>query len=341
MLRYTALRCLAMIPVLIAASALIFLIVELPPGDYLSNQIAELEARGEGAGADRIAFLRAEFDFDRPLIERYAIWLGVWPGTRGFSGLLQGDWGWSFEAGKPVAEVVADRLGLTVYLNLATVLFIYAIAFPLGVLAATRQYSLTDYAVTVIGYLGLALPNFLLALVLLYYAHVWFGLSIGALMAPEYLDAPWSLAKLGSVLAHLVVPVIVLGVSATAVMIRRLRANLLDELRKPYVMTARAKGLPPLWATLKYPLRMSLTPFVADIGNLLPGLVSGSVIVSIVLNLPTIGPVLVTALKTQDTALASFILLFTALLTFIGMLVSDLLLAWIDPRVRLGAEARA
>ena len=338
MLRFVAGRLLLMIPTLVAISILIFIIIQLPPGDYLSNQIAELKARGETSSIARVEFLRKEFDLDKPLIEQYGIWLGALPGSRGFSGLLQGDWGWSFEFNKPVADVIGDALLLTIVLNFATVIFVYLVAFPIGVYSATRPYSIGDYGFTLLGYIGLATPSFLLALILLVYANAWFGISIGGLMDPQYANKPWDWDKIGSVLAHLIVPTIVIGTAGTAAMIRRLRANLLDELEKPYVVTARAKGLSERRLLLKYPLRMALNPFIADIGNLLPSLVSGSVIVSVVLSLPTIGPVLVDALKSQDQYLAGFILLFTALLTVFGMLLSDLALGLLDPRIRLGAE---
>jgi len=339
MLRYIALRIALMVPALLAISVIVFALIELPPGDYLSNEMTELAARGETASLARLQFLRQEFSLDAPLIERYAIWLGAMPGACGFNGLLQGNWGWSFEYGKPVADVIGDRLGLTIALNFATILFVYAMAFPIGVYSATRQYSIGDYGFTVLGYLGLAVPNFLFGLILLYYANLWFGLSVGGLMAPEYIGQDWSLDKLGSVLAHLIVPTIVIGLSGTAAMIRRLRANLLDELGKPYVAAARARGLAERRLIIKYPLRAALGPFIADVGNLLPSMVSGAVIVSVVLNLPTVGPVLIAALRSQDQFLAGFILLFAALLTIVGMLVSDLLLAALDPRVRIGQRA--
>ncbi len=336
--KYFLHRIAIMIPTLIAISILIFMVIQLPPGDYLSNQVAELQAQGEDASLERIAFLRAEFGFDRPLIERYGVWIGVWPGTNGFSGLLQGDWGWSFEYNQPVEDVLGDSLLLTVLLNFAVVLFIYAVAFPIGVLSAARQYSVADYSFTLLGYLGLATPSFLLALILLYYSNLWFGLPVGGLMAPEYMDAPWSWEKIRSVAAHLAIPVLVIGASGAAAMIRRLRANLLDELQKPYVTTARAKGVGPLRLLIKYPLRMALNPFIADIGDLLPQMISGSVIVSVVLNLPTIGPVLLQALRAQDHYLAGFILLFIAVLTVAGMAISDLCLALLDPRIRLSGR---
>ena len=293
------------------------------------------------SAAAKIEFLRSQFALDRPFLERFGIWVGIWPGPDGFNGLLQGYWGWSFEYEKPVAEVVGPTLPLTVVLNVATVLFVYIVSFPIGIYSATRQYSWGDYGFTILGYLGLAIPNFLLGLILLYLSNRWFGLSIGGLMDPKYIDAPWSLDKLGSVLAHLIVPTIVIGTAGTAGMIRRLRANLLDELHKQYVVTGRAKGLPERRLLLKYPLRMALNPFIADIGNLIPSLVSGSVIVSVVLNLPTVGPVLLDALRSQDQFLSGFILLFVAVLTLVGMLVSDLLLAVVDPRIRFGRRGTA
>jgi peptide/nickel transport system permease protein len=339
MLRYIVQRLIVMVPTLLAISLLTFIIIQLPPGDYLSNQMAELRSRGEAAGIEKLEFLRTQFGLDKPWWEQYAVWLGAWPGPDGFSGLLQGNWGWSFEYSKPVADVVGDGMLLTIILNAATVLFVYVVAFPIGIYSATRQYSWGDYGFTLLGYIGLATPNFLLGLVLLYYFNKWFGISVGGLMDPNYIDQPWSMGKLRSVMAHLIVPVIVIGTSGTAGMIRRLRANLLDELQKQYVVTARSKGLTERRLLWKYPLRMSLNPFIADIGNLLPGLISGSVIVSVVLNLPTIGPVLLDALSSQDQYLAGFILLFVAVLTVFGMLVSDLLLAVLDPRIRLSGEA--
>lgn len=336
MLRFLAHRLLFMAPTLVVISFLVFVIIQLPPGDFLSNQIQELRAQGDTSALDRAEFLRRQYGLDRPFIEQYATWIGLWPKEDGFSGLLQGDWGWSFEFNRPVGELIGERLVLTFVVNFATVLFIYIVAFPIGVYSATRQYSLGDYGFTFLGYIGLATPNFLLALVLLYYANAIFGLSIGGLMDDEYVNAPWSLARVQSVLAHLIIPVLVIGTSGTAAMIRRLRANLLDELRKQYVVTARAKGLSNFRLLIKYPMRVALNPFIADIGNLLPSVVSGSVIVSVVMNLPTAGPMLLGALQSQDLYLAGSFLMFLAILTVIGMLVSDVLLAMIDPRIRLG-----
>jgi peptide/nickel transport system permease protein len=336
---YILRRLLAMIPTLLVISFLIFIIIELPPGDYLSNQIEQLRMQGETASIARFEFLRQEFSLDRPFFERYLIWLGAWPGPHGFSGLLQGNWGWSFEYSRPVAEVVSGSLLLTVVLNFATILFVYIVSFPIGIYSATRQYSWGDYGFTFLGYLGLATPNFLLGLILLYVFNQYFGVSVGGLMAPKFIGEPMSFEKFLSVLAHLIVPVIVIGTAGTAAMIRRLRANLLDELHKQYVVTARSKGMSERKLIIKYPLRMALNPFIADIGNLIPSLVSGSVIVSVVLNLPTVGPILLTALQSQDQFLSGFILLFVAVLTLVGMLISDLLLAVLDPRIRLGGAA--
>lgn len=339
MLNYVARRLVAMIPTLLVISFLIFAIIELPPGDYLTNQIEQLRMQGETASIAQLEFLRQEFALDKPFLERYLIWLGAWPGPNGFDGLLQGNWGWSFEYNKPVDEVVGGTLFLTIILNFTVILFVYLVSFPIGIYSATRQYSWGDYGFTFLGYIGLATPNFLLGLILLYLANEWFGVSIGGLMAPEYLDQPWSVDKVLSVLTHLIVPTIVIGTAGTAAMIRRLRANLLDELHRQYVTTARSKGMAENKLLVKYPLRMALNPFIADIGNLIPSLVSGSVIVSVVLNLPTVGPILLSALQSQDQFLAGFILLFVAVLTLVGMLISDLLLAVLDPRIRLGAAA--
>src|SRR6267154_5806153 len=243
--------------------------------------------------------------------------------------------GYSFLYDLPVNRVVGDRLFLTFLVSFTTIVFTYLVAFPIGVYSATHQYSLADYGLTFFGFLGLATPSFLLALLLVYFANVYFGISVGGLMDPHYVDAPWTWAKIMSVFAHIWIPVIVIGTAGTASMIRRLRANLLDELQKQYVVTARAKGLPPVRLLVKYPLRMSLNPFISDIGNLLPSVISGSAIVAVVLSLQTSGPMLLDALRSQDQYLAGSFLMFLAMLTVIGMFVSDLLLAALDPRIRL------
>jgi peptide/nickel transport system permease protein len=338
MIRFLLRRALTIAVTLLIISALVFFIIKLPPGDFLTNQIAELRAQGEAASAAKAEFLIKQYGLDRPVWEQYLVWIGLMPGPGGFSGLLQGDWGWSFEFDKPVREVVGDALWLTLLVNLAVVIFIHLVSIPIAIYSATRQYSIGDYIATFIGYIGLATPSFLLALIMLYYANRWFGVSIGGLYDPKFAGQPWTWAKIQSLLSHLVVPTLVIGLGGTAAMIRRMRANLLDELGKQYYVTAKAKGLPPTKALLNYPFRMSLNPFIADIGNLLPHLISGSVLVSLVLSLPTVGPLLLGALKSQDQYLAGFILMFVAMLTVIGMLISDLLLAWLDPRIRLGGR---
>jgi peptide/nickel transport system permease protein len=334
-IRYTIHRVLIMIPTLLVISLVTFAIIKLPPGDFLSNQIAELQSQGDKAALEKVEFLRKQYGLDKPFLEQYAIWVGLWPAEGRFSGLLQGDFGWSFEHDMPVKDVVGDRLLLSFILNFSVILFTWAVAFPIGVYAATHQYSWGDHGLTFLGYIGLATPNFLLALVLMYLANVQFGLSIGGIMDAEYLGQAWSWGKARSVLEHLWIPVIVIGTAGTAGMIRRLRANLLDELQKQYVTTARAKGMPPFRLLVKYPLRMSLNPFIADIGNMLPSVISGSAIVAVVLSLQTSGPMLLEALRSQDQYLAGSFLMFLAFLTVIGMFISDLLLAALDPRIRL------
>ena len=330
MLGYLVHRILIMIPTLIIISIAIFTIIHLPPGDYFTTYIAQLQSSGEHANLEKIAFLKAEYGFDLPLWQQYLYWIG---------NLLRGDMGYSFLYDMPVNNVVGDRLLLTFLVSVATIIFTYVVAFPIGVYSATHQYGMGDYALTFLGFLGLATPSFLLALVLVYFAHVWFGISVGGLMDPSHMNKPWTMGKAMSVLAHIWIPVIVIGTAGTASMIRRLRANLLDELQKQYVVTGRAKGLSPLKLLIKYPLRHAINPFVADIGHILPEVISGSVIVSVVLSLPTTGPMLLGALKTQDVNLAATFLLFVAVLTVIGMLVSDLLLAALDPRIRFGASS--
>ena len=337
-LKYTAYRTMTMLLTLLVVSVMIFVIINLPPGDYLSNQIAELRATGQAEGVAKAEFLRQEYALDRPLWEQYLIWVGFAPGPNGFSGLLQGDFGWSFEFDKPVSEIVGDALWLTVLVNLAAVLFVYMVALPLGVIAAARSKSWIDYTAAFVGYLGLATPNFLLALILFYYGHKYLGLPIGGLMDPRFEGQPMSWEKVKSILIHMIVPTFVIGTSGAAAMMQRLRANLLDELGKPYVETARAKGLSPAKMLTKYPLRMAFNPFVADIGNLLPAMVSGSVLVSVVLGLQTIGPALLAALKSQDQFLAGFVLMFVAFLTLVGTMISDLLLMLLDPRIRYGGR---
>lgn len=337
-LRFAVYRFMTMLLTLLVVSVLVFFIINLPPGDFLSNQIAELRATGQAEGVAKAEFLRTEYALDRPLWEQYLIWIGFAPGPNGFSGLIQGDFGWSFEFDNPVADIVGDALWLTVLINLSAVLFVYVVALPLGVLAAARSQTWVDYTTAFVGYLGLATPNFLLALILFYYGKKYIGLPIGGLMDPGFEGEPMSFDKAKSILIHLIVPTFVIGTAGAAAMMQRLRANMLDELSKPYVETAQAKGMSPSRMLTKYPLRMAFNPFVADIGNLLPAMVSGSVLVSVVMSLPTIGPDLLAALKSQDQFLAGFILMFVAFLTLIGTMVSDMLLVLLDPRIRYGAR---
>jgi peptide/nickel transport system permease protein len=332
LLNYIFKRILIMIPTLLITSALIFTVMELPPGNYFETYVAEMQAQGEKADMSRIEFLKKEYGFDKPPVERYFRWV---------SGLLVGDMGYSFEYQLPVREVVGDRLMLTMIVSFFTIIFTWMIAFPIGIYSATNQYSWGDYGLTFLGLIGLAIPHFLLALVFMYFANIWFGTSIGGLVDPKYLNQPMSWAKVKSVLEHIWIPVIIIGAGGTASMIRSVRANLLDELQKQYVVTARAKGLPPRRALLKYPLRMSLNFFVSDIGDILPSIVSGAEIVAIVLSLQTTGPLLIRALQTQDMYMAGSFLMFLSALTVVGVLISDIALAILDPRIRLqGGQTR-
>ncbi len=330
MLRYIVHRLLIMIPTLLAISVIVFAIIQLPPGDYLESYIAELQSEGQTVDESKIEFLRQNYGFDKPLYEQYATWL---------LGMTHGDFGFSFEYRLPVADVVGDRLWLTFLVSYTTMVFTWLVAFPIGLYSATHQYSWGDYGLTFIGFIGLATPNFLLALVLLYLANVLFGTSVGGLMDARFIDQPWSYDKIISVLEHLWIPIIVIGTAGTAGTIRRLRANLLDELEKQYVTTGRAKGLPPLKLLLKYPFRMALNFFFADIGSLLPAIVSGEAVVAVVLSLPTTGPMMLDCLRSPDMYLAGSFLMFLATLTVVGVLLSDLALAALDPRIRLSGSA--
>jgi len=330
MIDYFVRRILVMMLTLLVVSALVFVVIQLPEGDYVTSLISEMESQGDTVDPQRIKFLKEEYNLDEPVWKQYLLWIG---------GVLQGDFGRSIEHDLPVMDVIGEVFVFAVILNAAVIVFIYIVAFPIGVYSATHQYSWGDHGLTFVGFIGLATPNFLLALILMFLAKKYFGISMGGLMDPEFENAPWTTDKVISVLQHLIVPVIVIGTSGTAGMIRRLRANLLDELHKQYVVTARAKGLSNGKLLVKYPLRMALNPFIADIGNLLPQVVSGSVIVAVILDLPTTGPVLLDALRSQDTFLAGSFLLFVSLLTVVGMFLSDLLLAVLDPRIRLTGGA--
>ena len=307
-------------------SMITFAIIQLPPGDYVTSYIAQLMATGTLVTQEEAENLRIQYGLHQPLYAQYARW--VWL-------MMQGNFGVSMEWQRPVLEVIGDRLLLTALLAFAAVIFTWILAIPIGIYSAVRQYSIGDYIFTFIGFIGLAVPSFLLALVVMYLTFAYFGASIGGLFSTEYLDAPWSLARVWDLCKHLWIPALILGTAGTAQLVRILRANLLDELRKPYVVTARAKGLSELRTILKYPVRVALNPFISTIGYTLPFLVSGSIIVSIVLSLPTVGPLLLKALIAQDMFLAGTIVLLLGLMTVIGTLISDILLVWIDPRIRL------
>jgi peptide/nickel transport system permease protein len=326
MLTYIVQRFLLALFTTWAISVLAFVIIQLPPGDFVDAYITNLSAAGTGISAEQAAQLRLDYGLDQPVYVQYLRWIGK---------VLRGDFGMAMEWQRPVAEVIGDRLWLTMVVSLAAVLLTWVLALPIGIYSAVRQYSVLDYAFTFLGFLGLAIPSFLLGLIVLYLGFAWFGMNVGGLFSPELADAPWSLAKTLDLLAHLPLPAFILGIGGMAQAIRIMRANLLDELRKPYVVTARARGLSEWRAILKYPVRVALNPFASTIGYTLPYVVSGSIIVSLVLGLPTVGPLLLKALIAQDMFLAGTIVLLLGIMTVIGTFISDLVLVWIDPRIRL------
>lgn len=326
MVGYLIKRILLMIPTLIGISMISFMIIQLPPGDYLTSLMASMADSGTVVDPAQMARMREIYGLDDPL------WLQYWKWVSGI--VFRGDFGWSFEWNRPVADLIWERMGTTVMISLASLLFIWAVSLPIGIYSAIRRHSLGDHVFTFLGFLGLAIPNFILALTLMYLSFRWFGQSVGGLFSPDYVEAPWSLAKFQDLLVHLWIPILVIGTSGTAAMIRILRANLTDELSKPYVVTARAKGLPEHQVILQYPVRIALNPFVSAIGWVLPDLVSGVTITAIVLNLPAAGPLLLRALVSQDMYLAGSFILLMGVLTLVGMLISDLLLAALDPRIR-------
>lgn len=331
MLQLVMRRILWMVPTLLLVSVMSFVIIQLPPGDYLTTYIAALEETGETVNREQVAALRARYNLDQPYHIQYLRWMG---------GLLRGDLGMSFEWNKPVAELIGEQLLLTVVLSLTTLVFTWLVAIPIGIFSAVRQYSRWDYLFTFLGFVGLATPDFLLALILMFIGYRMFGVSAGGLFSPAYQEAPWSLGKIGDLLLHLWIPVIIVGMAGTASLIRVMRANLLDELRKPYVVTARAKGVAPVKLLIKYPVRVAVNPLASTIGWLLPSIVSGSVIVAVVLGLPTTGPLLLRALMSQDMYLAGSMVMLLSFLTVVGSLISDLLLLWLDPRIRYEAKDR-
>lgn len=315
-----------MIPTMVAISIVAFIIIQLPPGDYLNTLVSQMESRGETVDTEAILALERQYGVGKPMWEQYFIWMR--------NILLHGDFGDSFEYNRPVTSMIGSRLGWTIGISVGSLIVTWIVAFPLGIYSAVRKYTAGDYILTFISFLGLAIPEFMLALVLLYASSEYLGLSVGGLFSPEYVDAAWSLSKVGDLLSHLWIPVLIVGVASTAGLVRTMRANLMDELNQPYVTTARAKGLPESRLILKYPVRMALNPFISTIGWTLPAIISGEAIVAIVLNLPTLGPLLLRSLQSQDMYLAGGIILIISTLTVLGTLVSDVLLAITDPRIR-------
>ena len=321
---YLVRRLLYMVVTVVAISAAIFVVIQLPPGDAVDAIVAEREAQGDVVTDEDERELRSLYGLDRPMVVQYGDWV---------IRFLTGNMGRSIR-GLPVSGLITERLGATVMLSLVSILFTYLVAIPIGIYSATHQYSFSDYALTTFGFMGLATPNFLLALILLYLFYRFFGLSIGGFYSPGMEEQPWSPAKVLDLLGHLWIPVIVIGTAATAGTIRVMRATVLDELGKQYVITAQAKGLAWRPLLMKYPVRLALNPIVSTVGGILPELIAGQTIVAIVLNLPTLGPLLFTALRSQDINLAASVLMMQSVLAVIGVLVSDVLLVVVDPRIR-------
>lgn len=329
MAAYLARRLMLAVLTCMFISVATFAIIHLPPGDYVSSYVAQMAASGSSMTQEEADVLRHQYGLDQPLAVQYLKWISL---------ALQGNFGMSMEWHRSVYDVIGDRLLLTMIVSAAAVLTTWVLALPIGIYTAVRQHSVSDYVFTLLGFVGLAVPSFLIALVLMYIGFRYFGATVGGLFSPEYAEAPWSWARVGDLAWHLPLPAIILGLGSTAQVMRVMRANLLDELRKPYLITALARGM-PLWrAILKYPVRVALNPFISTIGYILPYVVSGSVIVSLVLGLPTVGPVLYKSLVAQDLFLAGSIVLMLGTLTVVGTLMSDLLLIAIDPRIRLGGS---
>jgi peptide/nickel transport system permease protein len=325
MLVFIIRRVLLMIPTLIVVSMISFAIIEAPPGDYMDTYVERLISQQQAVDPAEIQALRTRYGLDDGVHIRYLRWV---------TSLLEGDMGRSLEWNQPVTKLIADRLPWSLAVSFASFLLAYAIAIPIGLYSATNKYSLGDYVLTVIGFIGLAIPNFLLALIILWYYFVATGQVAVGLFSPEYIRAPWSFAKFVDLLQHIWLPAVVVGTAGTAGLIRVMRANLLDELERPYVMVARSKGLSETKMLLKYPFRIAINPVVSTIGWTLPALVNGELLASLVLGLPTIAPLFVGSLLSQDMFLAGSIVLILSSLTLIGTLVSDILLAWLDPRIR-------
>ena len=326
MIGYIIRRIGYMLVTVAAISVMTFIIIQLPPGDFVQTMVAELSLQGAALDEGAAAALRERYGLNEPVYVQYWKWISAI--------VLHGDFGYSLEWRRPVVDLLWNRLGLTFLLAFSTLLFVWAVSLPIGVYTAVRRRSVGDYVATFIGIVGLAVPHFLFALVAMYVAFRYFGQNVGGLFSAAYENAPWSLEKVQDLAAHLVIPVIVLGTGGTAALIRILRANLIDELGKPYVVTARAYGVPERTLILRYPLRIALNPFISTVGWVLPGLVSGATITAVVLNLPMTGPLLLRALIAQDMFLAGGFIMMLSVLTVVGTLISDLLLAWLDPRIR-------
>jgi len=314
-----------MVLVLFIMSIFSFIVIQLPPGDYLTTYIMTLQTQQGPIDTAQIEALRKQYGLDLPIYQQYIYWI---------KNMFKGDFGWSFEWRQPVGKLIAARLPMTVVISILTLLFTYAVAIPIGIYSATHQYSFGDFFFTVIGFIGLATPSFFLALVLMYVFNRYLGFNVGGLFSAQYIDAPWSFAKFVDLLKHLPIPIFVIGLSGTASIIRIMRGCLLDELRQQYVITARAKGLEEKMLLYKYPVRIAINPIISTIGWVLPGIVSGATITAIVLDIPTVGNLLYTALLSQDTYLAGSSIMILTFLTIVGTFISDLLLAWADPRIR-------
>jgi peptide/nickel transport system permease protein len=329
MIAYMVRRFILAILTIWAITVLSFLIIQLPPGDYVTAYIASMSFSGNQVTEAEAQALRIQYGLDKPIHIQYLKWMGL---------IMRGNFGMAIEWGRPVLDVIGDRLALTMVISVAAIIFTWALALPIGIYSAVKRYSIGDYVATVIGFIGLAIPGFMLALIVMYVGFKYFNANVGGLFSAEYANAPWTWARFVDMLKHLPIAAIVLGLGGTAQMIRIMRSNLLDELRKPYVMTARARGLSESRVIAKYPVRVALNPFVSTIGYLFPYVISGSIIVSMVLSLPTVGPLLLKSLIAQDMFLAGTIVLLLGALTVVGTFISDLLLMWVDPRIRLGRQ---
>lgn len=327
LLQFIANRILTMVAMTLALSFVCFFIIQLPPGDVLTAYAAELSASGDGANPQAMELLRQRYGLDQPFLVQYLKWV---------RNILVGDLGYSFNLGKPVSEIIASRLGISLLVESLAIVVLWSIAVPIGIYSAVRRYSAGDMFATVFGFIGLAVPNFLLALMIMYVVFLWTGNAAGGLFSPQYSQAPWTLGRIWDFLTHVWIPVLVIATGGAAQIIRILRANLLDELQKPYVVTARAKGMTESRLIMRYPVRVAMIPLVATVGWVLPTIISSSIVTAIVLNLPTLSPILLRSLLSQDMHLAGALILFMGVLTLVGTLVSDLLLAWIDPRIKTG-----